>query len=516
MGDSLIFAEEKDEVEISTQGKWKVLIVDDEPEIHQVTRLVVSDFSFRNKSLELVSAYSAKEAKEILTRPENSDFALAIVDVVMETNNAGLDLVSWIRNDLKSSKIRLVLRTGQPGEAPEESVIRDYDLNDYKNKTELTALKLKTLFYSALRGYQDIVTIEQHRLGLEKIIYASSKFIECDTLPQFASTILKQVTLILGLESHSIICCAATIKPDSNKQNLNILAENNVLSDASNQPDINDLPDEIRQRIETSLSQKRSIQTEQYFVGYFTTKRGTENSLYVSHVDKIDPTQHSLLEFFANSIAVAYENLSLRSVIKDSQKELSYVIGEAVEMRSKETGSHVKRVAKFSYLLAMLHGMPEAEAEMLKLASPLHDVGKVGIPDHILNKVGKHDQQEWDVMQTHAQIGHEMLSKSKNPILQKGALIAKQHHEKWDGSGYPLGLIGEQIDIVGRITAIADVFDALGSKRCYKAPWGKPEIEAFILEQKGKHFDPRLVELMMENIDEFWAIREKYPDEIYN
>lgn len=515
MSDSLVFAEEKYEVEQAVLGFWKILIVDDEPEIHQVTRHVVSGFIFNNKSLELVSAYSAREAQDILSKPENGDFALAIVDVVMESNNAGLNLVTWIRKELKNSKIRLVLRTGQPGEAPEENVIRDYDLNDYKNKTELTALKLKTLFYSALRGYQDILTIEKHRIGLEKIIEATSEFIECDTLPQFASAILKQVAVVLGLESHSIVCCAVTAKPSKANENLDILAANNVKYDGNSGQGKGKLSVEIRQRIESSLSQKQSILTDEYFVGYFTTKRGTDNLLYVSHLDKLDPLQHSLLEFFANNIAVAYENLSLRFLMRESQRELSYVIGEAVEMRSKETGSHVKRVANISYLLANLSGLSEIDAEMLKLASPLHDVGKVGIPDNILNKPGKHDEQEWKVMQTHAQIGYEMLSKSENPILQKGAMIAQQHHEKWDGSGYPQGLEGEQINIVGRITAIADVFDALGSKRCYKDAWGEKDIEQFILEQKGKHFDPKLVDLMVNNISEFWAIRERYPDDIY-
>jgi CheY-like chemotaxis protein len=160
MNDSLIFAEEPEKVDSAPLKNWKVLIIDDEPEIHQVTRLVVSDFVFAGKGLELVSAYSAQEAKEILTNEGEDAFALAIVDVVMETNNAGLELVQWVRQELNNHNIRLVLRTGQPGEAPEENVIRDYDLNDYKNKTELTALKLKTLFYSALRGYRDILIIE--------------------------------------------------------------------------------------------------------------------------------------------------------------------------------------------------------------------------------------------------------------------------------------------------------------------------------------------------------------------
>jgi response regulator RpfG family c-di-GMP phosphodiesterase len=513
MDDSLIFAEEFEDLYNGPLKNWKVLIVDDEPEIHQVTRLVVSDFVFAGKGLELVSAYSAQEAKEMLTNEGDDAFALAIVDVVMETNNAGLELVHWVREELKNNKIRLVLRTGQPGEAPEANVIRDYDLNDYKNKTELTALKLKTLFYSALRGYRDILIIERHRQGLEKIIEATSEFIECETLPQFASAILKQVAVVLGIESQSIVCCAVTKEHNAINAKFNVLASNKRTNSSTINNNINHLPSEIVKRLESSLKEKRTITTDDYFIGYFTTKRGTDNLLYVSHLGKVEPVQHSLLEFFANNIAVAYENLNLRNLIMESQRELSYVIGEAVEMRSKETGSHVKRVANISYLLGVLSGMTQQNAEMLRLASPLHDVGKVGIPDGILNKPGKLDAQEWTVMQGHSQIGFEILAKSQNPILQQGAIIAQQHHEKWDGSGYPYGLRGEDIHIIGRITAVADVFDALGSKRCYKNAWTDEDIVNQMRKESGKHFDPNLIDLMLANIDDFFAIRTTYPDD---
>lgn len=506
-----LFAEDEEEEIFESLKKWKILIIDDEPEVHNITRLVLSGFDFDGCSLDLISAYSGKEAKEILGQPGGEEIAVAIVDVVMETNHAGLDFVRWVREEQGNNKIRLILRTGQPGEAPEESVIRDYDINDYKNKTELTALRLKTLFYSALRGYRDILTIERHRAGLEKIIAATSEFIECDTLPQFASAILRQVAMVLGIESSEIVCCAASKESKDKAPGINVLAVN---TPEGVTPPTSDklLPCEIQQRLDFAIKNKKSVYEQDYFIGYFTTRRGTENFLYVAQDHDLEPVQHNLLEFFANNIAVAHENLKLREVIKESQKELSYVIGEAVEMRSKETGSHVKRVAHSSYLLAKLYGLTEYDAEMIKLASPLHDVGKVGIPDLILNKPGRHTDEEWKIMCTHAQIGYDMLKKSENPILQLGATIAHQHHEKWDGSGYPRGLPGESIDIAGRITALADVFDALGSKRCYKEPWPGEEVITLLKEQQGKHFEPKLVDLLLANIDEFNAIRTAFPD----
>ncbi len=150
------------------------------------------------------------------------------------------------------------------------------------------------------------------------------------------------------------------------------------------------MPADVEQKLAQVHQLKRSYHGEDYFVGYFTTNRGLENFLYVSKDSKLDPVDHHLLSYFASNIAVAYENVRLRELIKESQRELSYILGEAVEKRSKETGSHVKRVANFSYLLATKYGLSSYDAEKIKLASPLHDVGKIAIPDHILNKPGKH------------------------------------------------------------------------------------------------------------------------------
>jgi response regulator RpfG family c-di-GMP phosphodiesterase len=188
------------------------------------------------------------------------------------------------------------------------------------------------------------------------------------------------------------------------------------------------------------------------------------------------------------------------------------MLGEAVEQRSKETRAHVKRVAQISQLLATAYGLSEQEAELIKLASPLHDVGKVGIPDNILNKPGKHTPEEWQIMQTHALIGEEILAKSDKRILKLGSIIAGQHHKKWNGNGYPRQLKGEEIHIAGRITALADVFDALGSKRCYKDAWPIEKIIAIIKKERGEQFEPKLVDIFEENIEALIAIRENFSD----
>ncbi|MEY8199625.1 MAG: LytS/YhcK type 5TM receptor domain-containing protein [Colwellia sp.] len=202
----------------------------------------------------------------------------------------------------------------------------------------------------------------------------------------------------------------------------------------------------------------------------------------------------------------------LHDEITETQREVIFKMGAIAETRSKETGNHVRRVAEYSKLLALHSGLGEAEAELIKQASPMHDIGKVGIPDAILNKPGKLDAEEWRIMQTHAQIGHDMLKDSSRPLLKTAAIVAYEHHEKYDGSGYPQGLSGENIHIYGRITALADVFDALGSERCYKKAWDEEKIFNLFKNEKGKHFDPKLVDIFFDNLGEFLAIRDEFND----
>ncbi|WP_199609881.1 DUF3369 domain-containing protein [Flocculibacter collagenilyticus] len=502
--------DEPEQPESQDEHCWRVLVIDDEDDIHEITRLVLSSFEFDNKPLKFINAYSGEEAKTYFE--QHNDIAVALVDVVMETNNAGLELIKHVRNVQQNTFTRLILRTGQPGEAPEESVIRDFDINDYKNKTELTSIKLKSLMYSALRGYRDLCTIKYQNKSLERLISVTAHFVECDTLHQFAEVLLAQTAHVLTVEPDTVYCCAATNTVYEEADNYEILA----LSGEEPCPDQQcktRIPAPIKQALEDAHNSKQSIHHHDYFVGYYTSSNNIEHLLYVSKQSPLERHEHRLLELFANNIAIAYERIRLREISRESQKELSYILGEAVEKRSKETGSHVKRVALFSHLLAIKYGLSEYEAEVIKLASPLHDVGKIGIPDRILNKTSQLDDAEWEIMKTHAQLGYEILRKSKNDIIKVGAIIAHQHHEKWDGTGYPNQLKELEISIEGRISALADVFDALASSRCYKPPWPTEKVIEFLKQNSGKHFEPKLVNILLNNLDAFLAIRDEYPDE---
>jgi len=193
-----------------------------------------------------------------------------------------------------------------------------------------------------------------------------------------------------------------------------------------------------------------------------------------------------------------------------TQREIVYRLGTTIERRSEETGNHVKRVAEISRLLAVAYGLESFECDIVKYASPLHDVGKIIIPEAILHKPGALDDAEWELMRSHAQVGADMLAGSKQPVIKAAAVIAGEHHEKWDGSGYPAGKSGDDIDIMARITAVADVFDAVSNTRAYKEAWPEEKVLELFRKESGKHFDPKLVDLLFENLDGIRDINERF------
>lgn len=255
-----------------------------------------------------------------------------------------------------------------------------------------------------------------------------------------------------------------------------------------------------------------TIQSGHVWRGVLKNKR-KDGSLYwvKATVVPIKDKQGKITEFMSvrNDIS---EIIKLHEEIESTQQEIIYHMGEIAESRSQETGNHVRRVAEYSRLLALKYGLDAQEANKIAMASPMHDIGKVGIPDAILHKPGKLTDEEWEIMKTHAMLGYAVLQHSKRPILQASAIIAKEHHEKYDGTGYPLGLSGEAIHLYARIVAIADVFDALSHDRCYKKAWEDADVFAFFEKERGAHFDPQLVDMFLAAKEEFLTIRDHFKD----
>ena len=505
--------------DVADHGKplcpWVVMIVDDDSAVHEVTQLVMSNFEFAGRKLEFVSAFSGAQAREMLHH--RNDVALILLDVVMETEHAGLDTVRYIREVLGNTHARIVLRTGQPGHAPEEHVIKTYDINDYKEKTELTQRKLLTVFYAALRSYRDIMSIEQSRAALRRSINAITRIYDSHNLRHFASAVLEQAAFLLGQDGQGL-CASRSSHVEAyaashTEGKMKVLAATAEFAGMLDTDDLSGLPADIQAALQRALSERQGFFDSHRFVGYYrSSSGGSESLLYMWFSEPIDEKARELLEIFCANVAITYESLLLREEILDTQRSTVYILCEAVERRSKETGAHVRRVGELAALMAEAVKMKPNDIEFMRQAAPLHDIGKVSIPDSILNKPGRLDADEWLIMQTHAQIGADLLGTSDKRSLQLGAIIAHQHHERWDGKGYPQGLVGEQIHMAGRIVALADVLDALASHRCYKTAWALDAALAYVAEQAGTQFDPGLVPLLMARLDAVRDIYARYPD----
>jgi len=268
------------------------------------------------------------------------------------------------------------------------------------------------------------------------------------------------------------------------------------------------------------------------FITFFKEAKSSHSRL---HANKADFTEFTKLSVYANEMIEARvkaedelhdlnlhleerveegikEIKGLNQEIVDTQKEVVFTMGAIGESRSKETGNHVKRVAQYSYILAKNYGLSQHQCDVLREASPMHDIGKIGIPDAVLNKPGRFNDEERAVIETHTALGYEMLKHSKRELLLAAATVSYEHHEKWNGTGYPRGLKEEEIHIYGRITALADVFDALGSDRVYKKAWDDERIFTMFKEERAEHFDPKVVDCFFKNLDEILEVRDRYKD----
>jgi response regulator RpfG family c-di-GMP phosphodiesterase len=488
---------------------WKVLLVDDEPDIHDITKLTLSRFRLDGRGLTFLHAYSGAQAKEVLAREQ--DIALVFLDVVMEREDSGLEVARWMRQELDNQFSRIVLRTGQPGQAPEERVIVDYDINDYKEKTELDRTKLFTTTFAALRAYRDIMKVEDarrvqltYREGLERVIAASAHIFQQRNLRDFASGLLQQVVALLRLEQ-SMLLRVAGASVITGESQYEILAQ---IGDMGRQ----EIGPELVAQLDDARHNRISRLHGDTYVGYFPNNSGKASLLVLKGVEEISEIDVQLLDVFCSGVAIAFDNILLNQEITDTQAELILRLGDVVESRSNEAGNHVRRMAQVCHLLAEQSGMSEDETAVLMHAAPMHDIGKIATPDAVLLKPGRLTPEEWEIMKQHPTVGLQILDGSQRPILKAAAVIAHQHHEKWDGSGYPQGLKGEQIHPYARIVAVADVFDALTHERCYKEAWPVEQVRDYLREVAGHHLDPHYVNLLIKNIDKAAEINRLWPD----
>lgn len=495
--------------------RWKVLVVDDEPGIHALTALNLSDFRFSGRELAILNAYSGAEARELLLG--HSDIALAIVDVVMETVNAGLELVDFIRNTLRNQRIRLVIRTGQPGVAPERQVIDNYDIDDYKEKTELTAQKLYTTVRCALKGYQDLMRIDATKRGLTHILNAAPELMRYRSLDEFFKGVLTQVLAMCRIGEDALLAdlgggtTAALIAARDRLEEEGRMSfrcgTGRFAQDQAASEEVIYFFTEVMPGDETARPRPGTLYLP------LVARGRTVGFIYLDSITNLGCGDWQILFIMANQCAAFLENFWLNQDLRSANQEVVYRLAVASEYKDQETGNHINRIVTYTRRLADALDIDPELAVTYGEASMLHDIGKMGIPDVILQKPARLTGDEFEVIKQHPMIGLRIMGSGRMFELARQIIFC--HHERWDGTGYPNGLKGEAIPLPARIVAVADVLDALTSRRPYKEPWPIEEAVEEIVKGRGSHFDPRVVDAMVAlyRRNELSPIQTLFPDD---
>jgi response regulator RpfG family c-di-GMP phosphodiesterase len=474
---------------IAPRGTWKLLVVDDEPDVRQLTAMNLRGFEFLGRPLHLLEAGSVAQAQVLLD--QHPDIAVALVDVVMETDDAGLRLVEHIRKERGNTLMRLVIRTGQPGNAPELYVIDNYDIDDYRDKTELTAQKLYATVRLALKSYRDLQTIELNRAGLSRILAVTPDLynLHRDKLEEYFQGVLMQLIGICKLGQSGMISTIDGMVLTVEGHDIRIRAGAGDLA-------VGGQTEERRHQIANLCAQV--VTGEQVPDGLrdgamvipLQIRNDVFGFIYLESAERLSGNDRELIQILANQCAAGLDNFRLHHSLEESYEEVIDMLGQVAEFKDSATGTHIIRIQEYTRRLALALGQSAEVADNYAKASRLHDIGKVGIADAILRKPGKLDADERVAMQRHSEIGDTILKRA--PSLAMARIVARSHHERWDGAGYPDGTAGAAIPYVARVVAVVDVFDALVSARPYKGPWQTDTAVEEIRNGIGSHFDPEI------------------------
>lgn len=499
-------------------ASYKILISDDDHEIHKMTKLVLKGFQMEGATLEFLDAYSAKETIELLQ--QHGDVAIILLDVVMEEDDSGLKVVKYIREVMKNNITRIILRTGQPGVAPEERIIVDYEIDDYKCKSELTVQKLISTMYVCLRAHKNIRALNRHKEGLHRVINASHDLFTYHSFSEFLNGMLQQVIALYDLNADSFyvrdekytVNGMAFIKiMDSGK----VLAGTGKYESMVGEPlNLEKCPKDLCKLIAyfEASDEAEMVIREGDFLGIYKQNSDRMVKNYIILETEANNDNIDLIKLFLSNFSLAIDNFTLNMNVNETQNEIIYRLSEVVENRCNSTANHLRRVSRITKLLAEKLCFDIDVADSISRASVMHDVGKIGISDAVLLKPGKLNAEEYDCIKTHTTIGYNILKDSHLPLLNMASMIALYHHERYDGKGYPEGKCGGEIPKECEIVAVADVFDALLSKRPYKEKWSLEEVTKYMANERGKQFAPDVIDTLFENLEGIKEIIDAFPD----
>lgn len=521
-----------------------VLVIDDEPMIRQVFCAFLAQWGYS-----ALEAENGREGIEIFDR-QKIDLVLTDLDMPIV---GGLEVLAHIRNNSPDTPVVIISGAGQLDDAVQSVKLGAWD---YLTKPISNMVILETTISRCLekvwllkenKRYQEHLEAEvalktdelrQNNIALqeevserkrkegevrrlnrnlEAIVDVSGQLFNYTTVRELMEGVLRSMHRLLRQDMGRVDVEILHSHGNSfvifvEGEQKRIFCGEGLYSDCEDMLPSALLSESLHGRVLRVLARGLSEYGENDFLGYIKTPNNVIFVIYLDGCVLESRADRRLIKIYMNNIASAIDSLMLQEEIINTQKEVVITLGEVIESRSHETANHVRRVAEYTYLLAVKYGMSEQEAMLLRFASPMHDAGKIGIPDAVLHKPGRLTHEEIMLMHGHTILGFDILRKSQRQILQMAAVVAHEHHERWDGQGYPQGLSEKQIHIYGRIVALADVFDALGSKRCYKDAWAMDDVIELIRHERGNHFDPDLVDILIDNLPAFVAIRKQFPD----
>jgi response regulator RpfG family c-di-GMP phosphodiesterase len=486
---------------------WKVLLVDDSREIHELLSATLAGQKFAGFPYEIEHAFSAEEAKSVLSA--SKDTAVAIVDAHMGTADAGYKLASWIRDVERNRHIRLLLYSGTIDGDHKQRWFEQGTFNFCLPKHEAGIELIRLSVTSALVSFRELINFDRERSDQQKLFEATARLIGV----RRAEEIVPEVSSFLE---------GSRIRHDGTgcrlsggllvRQSGEVFSIAKTFGTLSKMPGAaegeSQLPSDFLELVERSAATEQVVRSGPLLCWSTRLPSGAYNHIFLESCSVFTERQVRNFGYYFSSLAVLLKNTEIDDSITATQRDIIFTLGEILESRSKEAGNHVHRVAAVSRFLAGKLGLEEEEASQLWIASPMHDIGKVAIPDAILNKPGRLTADEISVMRQHTVVGHQLLSSSAARLLPLAASIARSHHEHWDGSGYPDGLRGTEIPVVARITCVADVFDALCHARAYKKAWSYDETFRYIEENSGTKFDPQIAAALISGRNDVIAIVE--------
>lgn len=479
---------------------WKILIADDDADVHAVTRLALKGTTFRGRGLEFIDAYSGAEALRCLD--EHPDIAVAFVDVIMETDDAGLNSIRQLREQ-GHRLVRLILRTGHPGQAPEREVIVNYDIHDYKEKSGITTQKLFTALISALRAYDDLVALENHRRGLMGVLESVSWF-DFSNVQRYVAGMLAEFSGLARLPSTRVLI-VALLPGEATPRVVAVNGEWEDIVDGDFPPFLT-LPPAVIRLVQDSLAQQDSRSGEG---GSTMTVFGHGVALvaYAQGEGAFANADRLLLEVFLLKVCQAVANHHVYQSVCDERDDLVQGLGTYAERWDADGAAQLARLAALCQRLAARLEMTLVFGEAIDAgfvsqigcAARLHDLGNLSLPIALLQKPGPLDAEETAQMRGHVEAGLAALATFKprpGSALALASEVIAGHHEHYDGGGYPRGLKGDAIPLAGRIVAVADAWVAMTSARPYRAPLADAEARARIAAGAGSQFDPRIVDAL--------------------